>query len=47
MIADLMAKLQTAIRNLELKSVDRIGLQNDAFALAKARMIPTTDVFIF
>jgi len=40
---DLSAKLTTALENLSLPPVDRIGLQSDAFALAVAGIIPTTE----
>jgi hypothetical protein len=42
--AELSSNLTKALLNGKLSVVDRIALQNDAFALAKAGIIPTTQV---
>jgi aminopeptidase N len=41
---DLSARLTEPIKSLTLGSVDRIGVQNDAFALSVAGYLPLTDV---
>jgi len=41
--ADLVSKLTKAINSHALSTVDRLGIQNDAFALSKAGFVPTTD----
>ena len=38
-----LARLTSPIRNLVLPASDRLGIQNDAFALAKAGHIPATE----
>ena len=38
-----LAKLTAPIRNLVLPAADRLGIQNDAYALARAGHIPATD----
>ena len=40
---DELAKLTSPIRDLTLPTNDRLGIQNDAYALAKAGHIPATD----
>lgn len=35
-------KLESPIKNLQLSSIDRLGLQNDAFALSMAGFLPVT-----
>eukprot|EP01119_Soliformovum_irregulare_P006321 TRINITY_DN181_c0_g2_i1.p1 TRINITY_DN181_c0_g2~~TRINITY_DN181_c0_g2_i1.p1 ORF type:complete len:891 (-),score=308.06 TRINITY_DN181_c0_g2_i1:1031-3703(-) len=41
--SDISAKISTALTELALPTVDRIGIQNDAFALAKACLIRSVD----
>jgi len=38
---ELVTKLVSALKSSSLSEVDRLGLQNDAFALAKAGLLPT------
>jgi puromycin-sensitive aminopeptidase len=40
--ADLLAQLLVPLKNFELKPVDRLGVQGDVFALAKAGLLPTS-----
>ena len=40
--SDELAKLASAVQSLELTAVDRLGLQNDAFALSQACLIPAS-----
>ncbi len=35
-------RLRPAVRNLELPPIDRLGIQNDAYALSKAGLLPVT-----
>lgn len=41
---ELVEKLGHALNNKALKEGDRLGVQNDAFALAKAGLLPTEQV---
>ncbi len=40
---DELARLTTPIRERELPAMDRLGIQNDAYALARAGHVPATD----
>lgn len=39
----MISKLRESLQSMELPATERIGLQNDAFALAKAGFLPTTE----
>jgi puromycin-sensitive aminopeptidase len=41
---ELLNRLRKPIESLELPPADRLGIEGDAFALARAGMLPTTHV---